>query len=288
MAKLTCALGDALLVADIDFEKFQPSKKWTDTTHFHVDNEVHIILNGDALIEIGGKDVHMEAGDVCLLTPHTSHYPKSYSDTLEKTNLSFRLMQSLHHGKEKKSFSEYAYYSSIFKTVTEYFIINDKELLSLVKKLLDEPFSSESEHVFHTLLSMFFITLAKRIREHMLSDKEEPFRDVSESDTVFKQRKTVEEFFQKRYHEEISIEDLARELCLSVPQTHRVVKKVFAEGFKKTLMKQRIEHACMLIKQKNLTLGEIAYHAGYTSYNGFLSAFKSHVGKTPKEYEKSL
>jgi AraC-like DNA-binding protein len=53
-------------------------------------------------------------------------------------------------------------------------------------------------------------------------------------------------------------------------------------------MKQRIEHACMLIKQNELPLAEIAFLCGYTSYNGFLSAFKGYTGKAPKEYEKSI
>lgn len=287
MTKLESALGDALFVSHIDFQKFKPSQKWMDTTHFHVDCEVHIILSGEALIEIDGKDVPMHAGDICLLAPQSSHYPKLCSDTLEKTNFSFSLMQNYQHGRNGKSFSEYVYYGNIFKSVKEYFIINDTELLSIIKKLLTEDFSSENEHIFCALLSVFFITLAKRIKERRFSEKEQTIRGVSESENSFKQRKTVEEFFQKRYNEEVSIEDLAKELCLSVPHTHRIVKKVFDEGFKKTLMKQRIEHACMLIKQHDLTLSEIAYRCGYTSYNGFLSAFKSHMGKTPKEYEKS-
>ena len=288
MAKLESILGDALFISDIDFDKFKPSKKWMDTTHFHVDCELHIILSGEAQLEINGEDVHIRAGDICLLAPRTSHYPKTCSDNLEKTNFSFSLMQNSNHGKSGKYFSEYIYYGNIFKSVKKYLIINEKELLFIVKKLLTEEFSVENEHVFQSLLSVFFITLAKRIRESRFSEKEQTIRGISESENGLRQRKTVEEFFQKRYNEEVSIEDLARELCLSVPQTHRVVKKVFDEGFKKTLMKQRIEHACMLIKQGNVTLGEIAYQCGYTSYNGFLSAFKGHMGKSPKEYEKSI
>ena len=288
MAKLESALGDALFVSDIDFEKFRPSKKWADTTHFHVDNELHIILSGEALIEIDGVDVPIKEGDICLLAPRSSHYPKSCSDTLEKTNFSFSLMQNHNHAKSEKGFSEYAYYGSIFKSMGDYLVINDSELLSIVKKLLKEEHSKESEHIFRAHLSVFFIVLAKRIKERLLSDKSQAVKGISESENSLKQRKTVEEFFQKRYNEEVSIEDLASELCLSVPQTHRVVKRVFDGGFKKTLMKQRIEHACMLIKQGTLPLGEIAYLSGYTSYNGFLSAFKSHMGKTPKEYEKAV
>ncbi len=288
MTKLETSLGDALFAVDIDFQKFGHTNKWQDTTHFHVDSEIHIILNGDALIEIDGKDVHINEGDICLLAPHSSHYPKNYSDDLQKSNFSFGLTQNYNYSRNPKGFSEYVYYSNIFKSVSEYFIINDTELLTIVKKLITEQFTSENEHVYKALLAVFFITLAKRIKEHHPAYKEQTVRGVSESENSFRQRKTVEEFFQKRYNEEISIEDLAKELCLSVAHTHRIVKKVFDEGFKKTLMKQRIEHACMLIKQGNLTLNEIAYSCGYTSYNGFLAAFKSYMGKTPKEYEKSI
>ena len=288
MTKLETALGDALFAVDIDFQKLWPTKQWQDTTHFHVDSEIHIILNGNALIEIDGKDVNINTGDICLLAPRSSHYPKICSDTLEKTNFSFSLTQNYNYSRNGKSFSEYVYYSNIFKSVSEYFIINDAELLSIVQKLIAEQFSKENEHIYGSLLSIFFITLAKRIKEHHLPYKEQTIRGVSESENSLRQRKIVEEFFQKRYSEDVSIEDLAKELCLSVPHTHRIVKKVFAGGFKKTLMKQRIEHACMLIKQGDLTLTEIAYRCGYTSYNGFLSAFKNYMGKTPKEYEKAV
>lgn len=288
MTKLEAALGDALFTVDIDFQKLSPTNKWHDTTHFHVDSEIHIILNGNALIEIGGKDVEINTGDICLLAPGSSHYPKICSDTLKKTNFSFSLTQNFTCNRSPKSFSEYVYYSNIFKSVSEYFIINDTELLSIIQKLLTEQFSSENEHIYKALLSIFFITLAKRIKEHHPAYREQTVRGISESENSFKQRDCVEHFFQYRFNENISIEDLAKELCLSIPHTHRIVKKVFDEGFKKTLMKQRIEHACMLIKQHDLTLNEIAYSCGYTSYNGFLAAFKSYMGKTPKEYEKSV
>ena len=288
MANLETALGDALFSVDINFQESWPAKKWEDTPHFHIDNEIHILLEGSAILEIGGKDVRINTGDICLLTPRSSHYPKDCSGTLEKVNLWFRLTQNDNDTRKKKSFSEYAYYNNIFKSINEYCIIKDEELLSIVRKLLAEQFSVVNEHIYQALLAVFFMTLAKRIKEHTLPYEEQTIRVASESENSFKQRGTVEIFFQKRFHEEIGIEDLAKELCLSIPQSHRVVKKVFDAGFKKTLIKQRIEHACMLIKQRDLPLTEIACRCGYTSYNGFLSAFKSYMGKTPKEYEKSI
>ena len=288
MTKLEIPIGDALFTVDTDFKKMWPSRSWHDTTHFHVDSEIHIILKGDALIEIDGEDVAMNIGDICLLAPRSSHYPKKSAEDLEKLNFSFNLTKNYGQAKRGKNFSEYVYYNNIFKSVSEYFVINDLELLSIIKKLTAEEPSEENEHIYTADLAVFFIALAKRIKEHHPAYKEQMIRGGAESENSLRQRKIVEEFFQKRYNEEVSIEDLARELCLSVPHTHRIVKKVFDEGFKKTLMKQRIEHACMLIKQGELTLTDIAYLCGYTSYNGFLSAFKSHTGKTPKEYEKNV
>ena len=138
MSKVAISLGDALFTADIDFDKTWPAKEWRDTTHFHGDSEIHIILEGSALIEIDGKDVRMEKGEVCLLAPRSSHYPKLCSDNLEKTNFSFRLTKNQSHQREEKPFSEYAYYSGIFKSVSEYFVLNDPELLSIVKKLVSK------------------------------------------------------------------------------------------------------------------------------------------------------
>lgn len=287
MAKLEIILGDALFSVDINFETWR-TDHWRDTTHFHVDNELHIILDGDAVVEINGCDVEMHRGDAVLLAPRSSHYPKSFSESLKKLNFSFSLAQNYGAIRRGKAFSEYVFYNSALKSVNDYFIARDSELVSITEKLISEPFSDENEHIYKAHLATFFITLAKRVKEQGLPYRESPLRGISENASFFKQRKTVEEFFQKRYNEDVSIKDLAAELCLSVPHTHRVVKKVFVGGFKKSLMKQRIEHACMLIKQRELPLVEIAYRCGYTSYNGFLSAFKSYTRKTPKEYEKNL
>ena len=286
--KLESYVGDVTFISEIDDRKWEVSRKWADTTHFHVNSEIHIILSGNAVIEIDGEDVEVFEGDICVLAPGTSHYPKRYSEDLEKTNFYFSLSKKYLGEKIKRNFSEYLYYGNIFKSLKSYFIFNDKELVSVIKKLLTDGYSQQTEHIFSIQLALFYITVASHIKDRMLPENDQHIGLNAENENLFRQRIIVEEFFQKRYNEEVGIDDLAKALCLSASHTNRIVKRVFNEGFKKTLMKQRIDHACMLIKQKELTLNEIAYQCGYTSYNGFLAAFKSHVGKTPKEYEKSV
>ena len=166
--------------------------------------------------------------------------------------------------------------------------MNEPELIKITTEILELEHSESNEHILQTEFARFFIKLASVIKKNNLLDGGQVASDSYESENSLMQRRKVEEFLQRRYCEQIGIEDLAKDLCLSVPQTHRIVKKIFGVGFKKILTKQRIEHACMLIKSKTANLEEIAYLSGYTSYNGFLSAFKNYTGKNPKEYEKNL
>lgn len=288
LTKLEIQLGDALFTVDTDLKNLKAVRLWRDTAHFHVDREIHAILGGSATVEIGGCEVILCEGDICLLAPGSSHYPKEFDEGLLKTSFPFGLSEIFTHSDSGVRFSEYRHYRGIFESVKSFLVIRDKELTELMRELTSMSCTEESAHIFRALLALFFIRLAGRIKKLCPDSKALGTLGTHESDADFAQRKTVEEFFQKRYSEDVGIEDLARELCLSVPQTHRVVKRIFPEGFKRMLIKQRIDHALMLIKEGSLTLGEIAERCGYTSYNGFSAAFKSFTDRTPKEYEKLL
>jgi AraC-like DNA-binding protein len=281
-------LGDAVFTIAEANELLKRTSKWETTSHFHADNEIHIILNGSATVEIGGENVVLTKGDVCVLAPNFSHYPKESSIDLEKTVFSFRLNKTYNNFNENKSFSEHSFYDGILRSIYKYAIVKEKNLISIIEEILSIEKNEQNNHVIEIAFATFFISLCKKIKEINKLYNLQMNNTSFESESAFKQRKIVEEFFQKRYNEQIGIEDLAKELCLSIPQTHRIVKKIFSVGFKKTLMKQRIEHALMLIKHGKEKIADVALLCGYDSYNGFLSAFKSYTGKAPKEYEKSF
>ena len=282
-------LGDAsFVVTDKAIRLTKNSNKWVNSAHFHADFEIHMVLSGNAVIEIDGENVGLKEGEICLLAPKISHYPTESSEEFVKPNFSFNLTRNYSYHNAQKAFSEYAYYDNIFRSVKSHLILNEPELIKITSEILELEICDKNEHILQTAFASFFIKLASVIKQQNCLTDNQVVSDSYESENSFKQRKVVEEFFQRRYNEQIGIEDLAKDLCISIPQTHRVVKKIFGVGFKKILTKQRITHACMLIKSKTISLEEVAYQSGYTSYNGFLSAFKNYTGKNPKEYEKNL
>jgi hypothetical protein len=118
------SLGDAsFVVTDKAIRLTKSSNKWVNTTHFHVDYEIHMVLSGNAVIEIDGEDKFIKEGEICLLAPKSSHYPKNSSEDLIKPNFSFNVIKNYSHHNLEKAFSEYAYYDNIFKSIKTYAIL---------------------------------------------------------------------------------------------------------------------------------------------------------------------
>ena len=288
MFEVKVALGDAIFIATINSEQLKATYHWESKSHFHAEYELHVILEGKSAIEIDGKEFEIGDKEICLIAPKTSHYPKVLSNDLKKVSFPFSLTRNYNYYRDGKVFSEFAHYDNIFKCVKDYALIKNTELFKVIKEIIGQEVNEQNEHVLQTAFASFFIKLAKELKGKYALTDTQIIHDAFENENSLKQRRIVERFFQTRYSEQVGIEDLAKELCLSIPQTHRIIKKIFGVGFKKTLTKQRIALACMLIKKKENNLSEIAYQCGYTSYNGFLSAFKECMGKSPKEYEKTV
>ncbi len=286
MQEIKIRLGDAQFTIYPENGSFCGSNEWGQSAHFHAYYEIHVIKSGSASLVVKEDHVHLTEGDVCLFAPNVSHYVEDYSADLVRCSFMFNPAKISVDAKNKNfSFSEYKFYTEILRNFGDYFIIKDYDKINTFSRLKDYEFSDENIHRIKAILSLFLVDFCEAvlIAGNLKKDSQNG-RDV-ETDYMVKQKIVVEKFFYERYNERISIEDLADKLCLSVCQTNRIVKKFFGMSFKKLLVKQRVENACMLIKQGKLSLDEISRLSGYSSYNGFFYAFKSFLGKTPEEYK---
>lgn len=285
MQKFEISVGDASFTVSITSKYQDHFNTPINASHFHIDKEIHVVLAGTTTMEFNGNDMPARAGDIYIVPENTSHCYKNHSDGFNKISFLFSIVKKRN---SKKSFSEYAHYSKIFDAINEYITLRDERLTELGKQLYSLDYSDKTEHIRQSLYAIFFITLAKLLEDQYSSQETNKEKCRPHCRDSYGQKKIVEDFFFKRYNESVSIEDLARELYKSVPQTHRIVKSYYNENFKTVLIKQRMEQACILAKQSQKTFAEIAIACGYNSYNGFLSAFKKYTGKKPEEYRSSI
>ncbi|MBR0189075.1 MAG: helix-turn-helix domain-containing protein [Clostridia bacterium] len=286
MEELTTKIGDAKLSVYYSEKGFPLKNIWSELTHFHAYHEIHIILDGEATVEINGKPVIVKKGDTLVLCPKVSHYTVKSTENILRFGFLFDLSESDERKLKTERFSEYNYYCNILKSIKGCIIIRTHEIVEAVERIRNVGDSIEKQHITKILYSLLFTEILEEIRKSVdgkvICGKQN--KEIKYDDKDYKI--PAEEFFYNRYKERVTINDLAKSLYLSVSQTARVVRRVFGMSFKEVLLKQRMENAVMQIGKGNLSLDEIAADSGYNSYNGFFSAFKKYTGYTPEEYKK--
>ena len=99
-------------------------------------------------------------------------------------------------------------------------------------------------------------------------------------------RETVQ-FLYSHYNENITLDQLADNACMSRTYFCKVFKEEVGSSYTDFLNKIRIEQAKQLLCKSNLHTREIADRTGFPDYRYFCRLFKQQTGKTCGEYRKS-
>lgn len=82
----------------------------------------------------------------------------------------------------------------------------------------------------------------------------------------------------------LNVEMLASNVGLSRVHVHRKLKELTNLSARDFIKNIRLQQAATLLKEKKLTISEVAYATGYTNLSHFSSSFKEVYGVSPKEY----
>lgn len=92
------------------------------------------------------------------------------------------------------------------------------------------------------------------------------------------------EYIRKNYASSLTVEDLARECCLSKYYFLRQFKESSGESPYQYLTRHRIDMARHLLTNTDLSVNTIASMVGYANYGNFLVHFKKLMNMTPVQY----
>ena len=98
----------------------------------------------------------------------------------------------------------------------------------------------------------------------------------------------AEFYIMQHLTENLSLEEVATEACVSPTHLTRLFKKRHQMGVVDFVTEKKMGLAEELMKQDNLTVSYIASKLGYSNYSYFTKVFKKYTGKTPTEYKKEL
>ncbi len=129
------------------------------------------------------------------------------------------------------------------------------------------------------------------IAELLISDQFQickEFKGISSLKTITKRDlhkrvKRGKEYIDSYYRNDIKIEQIAKEACMSEFHFYRLFKSVFGISPHQYIIKSRLEFALNQIEMKQNTISEIAIYSGFSDIHSFSKSFKKHFGFNPSE-----
>ena len=105
-----------------------------------------------------------------------------------------------------------------------------------------------------------------------------------------------EQFLEKAIHiiethlseSEFDINDFADHLNLSKSSLYRKIKTMTGLSPIEFIRNIKLKHACLMLKDKSISISEVAYAVGFSDPKYFTSCFKTEFNVTPSEYQKSF
>lgn len=83
-----------------------------------------------------------------------------------------------------------------------------------------------------------------------------------------------------------TVEELAEGFGLSPSSLKKYFRQVYGSPISEYVREMRMELACHLLRETQLSIGEIAIRTGYANQGKFGSAFKRYTGAAPLEYRR--
>ena len=102
------------------------------------------------------------------------------------------------------------------------------------------------------------------------------------------QRRRVRDFIEQHLSEPLPLSQLAALCALSEYHFARMFQASFGLPPHRYVLARRLAHACRLLRQSALPLGEVALDSGFASASHFSNRFRQALGATPGQYRAAF
>lgn len=239
--------------------------------HKHSSHEIFFILDGS--ITLCSEQEKTEHSDcIIMIPPHFDHY--TVSSVSNGYCMYFRIEQDI-----KKQKGLFSVTSETLSNKINIIDIDDDikfYILHLAKNIANDTSEEDNTHI----ISLIFSSIFKRFK---FSDEAPHSNTSKHTKYVF----TIDNYIHKNYTKRIRLEELAAELFLCPKQVSRIIRKEYGCSLSDLVNRHKLSVACMLIKNTNLDISDIASMVGYEYENYFFTLFKQKYGVSPLKYREN-
>lgn len=254
--------------------------------HNHSYIELVFILDGTATHSVDGQEYALKAGDVFVINVEKAHGYKNVHD-LKLCNIMFDFGKIISGDNELKKLMGFQslfilepYYRKEHKFESR--LMLDPIKLQFVEDLLNmllQEYEKKME-VYQSFILSYFNTLVYYLsRIYTVNDN-------PASERLFNLAGSIA-YIGSNYLSPLKTNKLATMAYMSTRHFTRVFKQLYMISPTEYIIKQRLTHACELMKNDTLNLTQIALRSGFSDVKFFSRQFKVKYGVTPSQYRKN-
>lgn len=250
---------------------FQMQYVWDCDRHSHADYEIHLILRGKRVVNVGQTRYDLQSPQALLIAPGQYHFlSQPLSGELARFSLCFSM---------KKGPLLSALQAAVPASIS--FPIS-KDLESLCRSIFYEsaaqnPFRYD---MLHNLLSTLMLHV---LRGAGVTATSAGFIHGRDEDML----NEIDTFIEKNASGHATAEQLAAKLKLSRRQLGRILQQHYGMGFRELLIRTRMDSSQWLLKNTQKPVIQIASELGYDSESAFYQQFRARFGVSPMQYRNS-
>lgn len=218
------------------------------------------ILAGTGTVEVDGKSFHPTKGDVYLLPKGSRHhYYAAKDDPFHKIwmnvngDLCHQLIQ-LYRLSGKYHFKD----------------IDLSEPFARFLKICENRDADLCDQC-----SLVFLEILQKLSHH-----------IEKKTAVNEYAAQAKEFCDRNIYQKITVDDVAKQVGLSVSQLNRLFKQEYSCAVYAYILRNKISTAQALLSGTSLAVSEIAYLLKFADEHYFTNIFKHKTGLTPTQWRK--
>lgn len=244
--------------------------------------ELTLIVMGSGIKLIGDTTEPFQSGEVVMIPPEIPHcwyFNGNNTDTdgkIVNITLSFT-NEFLNHC--SSDFPELYRYIENLKNIQEALKYNDSQSFVIASVLK----SMHKQNGVERLSSMI-----RLLAILSLTDKTHIVGKYEKKDKKQERLNMIRIFVICNAYRNISLDDVVRHVGMNKTAFCVFFKQATGKTFIIYLNEYRIELACQLLKQDNLSISEICYYVGFTDIPYFNRVFKRNKGCSPSQYRYEL
>lgn len=230
---------------------------------------IHYILDGKGTFLMDHKTYTLSKGQGFLIPPNKTTYYQAHSDT------PWTYVWVGFHGLKAEAYLQKAGLTKNHPIFT----YEGEGLENYIKEMIQASKISDSNEL--RLKGLLFLFIAELV--------ENPTQDIKPQYSSSKEYVVQAiNFIENNYSRPIKIKDIAHNLSIDRSYFSNIFKEHLQKTPQQFLLDYRIDKACHLLKDSNLSIGTIAHSVGYSDTFGFSKIFKKNKGQSPSNYRKDL